>query len=113
MSLLHVTVSAGQVHREGQRVRWSSSLVGDEGQPIEGLLSVLLPSCCCGEAGHTRACGMFSPPALQMMDFTHHIISARGRRCGLIVDSSREECAHECANETTPTAKHVCVCNSM
>lgn len=29
MSLLHVTVSAGQVHREGQRVRRSPSLVGE------------------------------------------------------------------------------------
>lgn len=58
------------------------------------------------------ACGMFSLYALQMMDFTQHIISARGRRDGENVDSSRMECVNECAKET-PTAKPVCVCNSM
>lgn len=58
------------------------------------------------------ACGMFSPHALQMMDFMHHIISARGQRDGENTESSRKECVHECADET-PTAKPVCVCNSM
>lgn len=58
------------------------------------------------------ACGMFSLHALQMMDFMHHVISARGRRDGENIESSREECAHECANEA-PTTKPVCVCSSM
>lgn len=58
------------------------------------------------------ACGMLCPHALQMVDFMHHIISARGQRDGENIESSSKECVLECANETA-TAKPVCVCNSM
>lgn len=61
---------------------------------------VVVVAVVCGEAGHPTAGGMFPLHALQMIDLTHHVMSARGRRDGYEVDSPREECTYQCANET-------------